>query len=134
MILNDKQKQELLKFFENEVPKDLTLDLMHEVANFLLNEAPDNINEELVYNMKDHLINCLDTEHFIYCLDAMDYLREEDASLRQSLEIAKEFYTAKEFDNITSATLANLLYHQKQNELIGQIDFDYIIATIIKNQ
>jgi hypothetical protein len=137
MILNDKQEQELLKFFENEVNASLDinpLDLMHEVAKVLLNSEANIAKKELEYNMKDHLMNCLDPEHFIYYLDAMDYLREEDASLRQSLTIAKEFYTAKEFDNISSTTLANLLYHQKQIEMIDNIDFDYIIETIIKNQ
>ena len=65
----------------------------------------------------------------------MDYLKENDCSLRESLEIAKDFYTAKEFANITSTTLANLLYNQKQMEIINyNIDFDLIIETIIKNQ
>ena len=101
MILNNKQQQELLKLFENNevnLSADLDiepLDLMGEVERALLNEASDNLNnddakEELVYSIRDHLINYLNSEHFIYYMDAMDYLREEDSSLRQSFEIAKE--------------------------------------------
>jgi hypothetical protein len=139
-ILNDKQKEELLKLFENKVnvPKDLDINplgLMHEVAKALLNfEAYHNLNddikEELKFSMKDNLIDCLDTEHFIYFIDAIDYLKEEDPSLYQSLEIAKEF----SITNLSSTTLANLLYNQKQIELIDKIDFELIIETILKNQ
>ena len=120
MILNNKQQQELLKLFENNevnLSADLDiepLDLMGEVERALLNEASDNLNnddakEELVYSIRDHLINYLNSEHFIYYMDAMDYLREEDSSLRQSFEIAKEYG----LQDICSITLANLLSNQK---------------------
>jgi hypothetical protein len=154
-ILNNKQKKELLKLFENKVhvPKGLDINplgLMHEVAKALLKmhevakalliasdkffdyEVLNNydLKRDLEYSIRENLINCLDTEHFIYCWDAMDYLREEDYSLRESLEIAKE----NGLQDITSTKLANLLYHQKQIGLIDRISFDYILETLIKNQ
>jgi hypothetical protein len=157
-ILNNKQKKELLKLVKNEfhVPKDLDitpLDLiqevvkallkMHEVAKALLIfEASDqfdynilnsyDVKNDLECSIRKNLINCIiDPEHFICHMDAMDYLREADWSLSQSFEIAKEYGLLR---GITSITLANLLYNQKQNEIIETIDFDYIIETIIKNQ
>jgi hypothetical protein len=137
-IFNNKQKKELLKLYQNEVVfKDLDINglgLMHEVARAFLNFNDDVKKEELKFSMKENLENCLDTEHFIYSMDAINYLRDEDSTLRQSLEIAKEFYTKKEFYNIDSINLANLLYHQKQIKIIDKIDFDLIIETIIKNQ
>jgi hypothetical protein len=141
MILNDTQKKEVLKLFENDFPKDLDidpLDLMQQVEQAFLNfEASDNLNydakQELKFSMKDNLKNCLNAETFIYFHHAMDYLREEDPSLQQSFEIAKEF-GIEHITNLCSTTLANLLYNQKEIELIDKIDFDLIIETIIKNQ
>jgi hypothetical protein len=140
MILNDKQKQELLKLLENQVNvlKDLNInptDLMPEVERAFVNfEAYHRLNrdvkKELKFDIKNYFKDCIDPEHFIYYEDAMDYLREEDSSLRQSFEIAKKY----DLQDICSTTLANLLYNQEQNDLIDRIDFDYIIETIIKNQ
>jgi hypothetical protein len=135
MILNDIQKKEVLKLFENEVnmPNIDFLDLMQGVENVFLNFESYEDLKHIKYDLRENFLDYLETEHFIYYADAIDYLKEEDSSLRQSLEIAKEFYTAKEFYNICSTTLANLLYHEKQIELIDNIDFDLIIQTI-KNQ
>jgi len=140
MILNDTQKQEVLKLFENGVNflQDIKpLDLMQEVEDAFLNfEAYHNLNydvkKELKFSMKGNFLNCLNTEHFIYFIDAIEYLKKEDYSLRQSLAIAKKF--DEDIAYLSSITLANLLYNQKQIEIINKIDFDLIIETIIKNQ
>ena len=140
MILNDTQKKEVLKLFENGVNflQDIKpLNLMQEVEEAFLNfEAYHNlyydVKKELKFSMKDKFLNCLNTEHFIYFIDAIDYLRKEDDSLRQSLAIAKKF--GEDITNLCSTTLANLLYNQKQIEIINKIDFDLIIDTIIKSK
>jgi hypothetical protein len=135
MILNDTQNQEVLKLFQDlknngiDLPQDINpLNLIQEI--FLNFESYDEDLKNVEYDLRENFLNCLDTEHFIYYIDAIDYLREEDPSLRQSLDIAKEFGIT----DICSSTLANLLYHQKEIEIIDKIDFELIIETIIKNQ
>jgi hypothetical protein len=141
MILNNIQKEKLLKLFEDlkNYEKDLLQDIdpLPLIQEIFLNFESYEDLKHVKYDLKQKFLNCidLDNEHFFYYSDAIDYLKEEDWSLRESLTLAKEFYTAKEFDNITSTTLANLLYNQKKIEKIEHnIDFDLIIETIIKNQ
>lgn len=134
MILNDTQKREVLKILEMETSKldSLNIEALPLIENVFLNFELEDIKINLIENF----LNCLETEHFFYFTDAIDYLKEEDCSLRESLNLAKEFglLDAKDITNISSTTLANLLYHEKQTEIINSIDFDLIIETIIKNQ
>ncbi len=88
------------------------------------------MQEDLIsYNDADELFNDLQdngyfNEEIIYYHTAIDYLKENDASLSESLEIATEYgYT---LENLNSEILASLHASKKKEETY----FEYIAEEI----
>ena len=79
-------------------------------------------NQELNFDSIEEEIN--DNNGFdidiIYYSNAIEYLKNNDPSLRYSLEIANELgYTA---DNLNSEILASLLYSQNEREKFNDLE------------
>lgn len=77
----------------------------------------DNAEETIEY-----LQERITEEEIIYYSNAIKYLQENDASLRQSLDIASELcYTAK---SLNSELLATLLLQQNMQEELSNLTSD----------
>jgi len=95
-------KNELIK----NTLQDLTLEYLGEDATEFLS-LPDELADYDTHQIYDELQdNGFFNVEIIYYYKAMDYLRENDSSLCESLEIASECgYT---LENLSSETLASL--------------------------
>ena len=102
------------KFF-NKLSEDLEFDIMDYCD---LTELEDINNfEELEGKLLDQ--DAFNVE-IIYYSKAMDYLRENDSSLSESMEIAYEY--GYETKNINSELLAGLLASQNAREGFGELE------------
>ena len=97
-----KTKNELIK----NTLQDLTLEYLGEDATEFIC-SPDELDDYDTHQIFEELHdNGFFNVEIIYYSKAMDYLRENDASLSESIEIASEYgYT---LENINSETLASL--------------------------
>lgn len=92
--------------------------------DYILNsdiEDIEDLNEKFTEYIQEH--------ELLYCSDCIDFLKENDTSLRESLEIAEEYgYTPK---NLSSEILATLLIQKymfdELHELIQDIENEDII-------
>ena len=110
-----KQKE---KFF-NKISENLEFDIM----DYLQTDELDDINsyDELEEELNEN--GAFDIE-IIYYYKAMEYLKEHDTSLSESMEIAHE--CGFELKNINSEVLASLLasqnardeFYELQNEIV----------------
>ena len=82
--------------------EDIEKECNIELAWYFLNETPDDVDDVLEYC--EERINEIEV---IYYATAMDYLRENDCSLQESLGLADEY--GCELKNINSELLATLL-------------------------
>ena len=105
-----KQKE---KFF-NQLTKELEFDIIDSLYSCELEDI--NSYDELEGELSDH--NAFDIE-IIYYARAIEYLKENDCSLCESMEIAQEYgYEPK---HINSELLASLLATQNaREEFYGQ--------------
>lgn len=67
----------------------------------------------------------IDSAEVIYYHSAMDYLRESDPSLQESMTLATDY--GLEISNLTSETLATILLQQNLGEDLYDLD-EYITA------
>ena len=74
------------------------------------------VEEELFDTYDDAIEYCYQQE-IIYYHKAMEYLMDNDASLRESLELASEL--CLEVDSLSSEVLATILFQQ---ELVNSIE------------
>ena len=74
-------------------------------------------------DLQERLQELVNEQEIIYYSRAIDYLKENDASLKESLEIAGEF--GFPLDKLSSEVLATLLYQKNLSERIP-----YIISEI----
>ena len=98
-------KQETLKEIFND--DDMGILTLYKVADGELFDTYDEAVE-----------HCYE-QGIIYYHKAMEYLMENDASLRDSLELASEM--GLEVDNLSSETLATLLYQQSLLNSIEEV-------------
>lgn len=115
-MFTESQKQEIKEIFENGnftfLQNSIDLD-------YILNSDFNDL-EEFNETLNDYI-----NEHeIIYYSVAMEFLRDNDNSLRESLEIAEEYgYSPK---NLSSEILATLLIqkymHNEAGELIEEIE------------
>jgi len=114
-MFTESQKQEIKEILQNPIYSHLnnSLDI-----NYLLDcncNDLDDFNECL----NDHINEC----EIIYYSIAMDFLKDYDNSLRESLEVAEEFGYSP--TNLSSEILATLLLqqflHNEAGELIQEI-------------
>lgn len=107
-------KNELIK----NTLQDLTIEYLQEdAAEFL--SLPDELEDYDTHQIFDELQDngFFDVE-VIYYSKAIDYLKENDASLSESIEIASEYgYT---LENINSETLASLHASQQRIDKFWQ--------------
>jgi hypothetical protein len=116
-MFTESQKQEIKEIFQNGNFTFLenSIDL-----NYILNSECNNLEEV------NELLNDYINEHeIIYYSVAMEFLRDNDTSLKESLEIAEEFgYSPK---NLSSEMLATLLFqkyaHEEGQKLIEEIEY-----------
>ena len=104
--INQTRTEKIVTFFAE---LDKQIDLNDNIINYLDIEAIDeNDAFSSIYEMIDENggFNC----EVIYYYDAIKYLQENDASLRESLEIASEL--GYEVNNLNSEILASLLKSQ----------------------
>jgi len=115
-MFTESQKQEIKEILQNPIYSHLnnSLDI-----NYLLDcncNDLDDFNECL----NDHINEC----EIIYYSIAMDFLKDYDNSLRESLEVAEEFGYSP--TNLSSEILATLLLqqflHNEAGELIQEIE------------
>jgi alkyl hydroperoxide reductase subunit AhpF len=99
------QQAELLDKLYNDLDIDISYDME--------NNKPENIDD--LMEMLDERANEIEV---IYYSNAMDYLRDNDASLQESLGLAYDYgYTA---DKINSELLATLLKQDNAREHLGE--------------
>ena len=82
----------------------------------------EDIDYSNAFNSIEEMIsdnNGFDIE-VIYYSNAIDYLRENDPSLKESLGIASEY--GFELDNLSSETLASLLKSQNERENFTELE------------
>lgn len=81
--------------------------------HYMLEDASDL--DELREKASDYIRESCE---IIYYHKAIDYLKEHDPSLRESLDLAQDMgFEAK---NLNSETLATLLYQQKLEQALGE--------------
>lgn len=72
----------------------------------------DDITEyNTLESLRDHLRERINETQIVYYNDAMDYLKENDPSLQNSVQLA--FDCGFELTNINSELLATILYQEK---------------------
>ena len=77
-------------------------------------------NEDTFTDFSDKVNDAIMEEEIIYYYKAMEYLKENDASLSDSLDIASEYGFTTE--QLNSELLATLLYQQKLTEQWYEIE------------
>lgn len=115
-MFTESQKQEIKEIFEN--------------GNFTFLQASIDLNYILNSEFKDledfneTLNDCINEHEIIYYSVAMKFLRDNDNSLRESLEIAEEYgYSPRELSSEILATLLIQKYmHNEAGELIEKIE------------
>ena len=128
--INYKESQEDREHAKNELMRDtlqdLTLKYLDDDALDYLNcsdELGDYDTHEIFDELQD---NGYFNEEIIYYSNAIEYLKENDSSLFESLEIATEYgYTT---ENLNSETLASLHASRKKEEDF----FEYVAPEIDK--
>jgi len=128
MKLTESQNQKIIELFNNsEIDGH---DALHLVANAISDLSIDQITIENLEQVKDSLIEYADNNSFIYYQNAIEYLAKNDPSLRNSMELAREF--GYNLENIDSVKLADLHSCNDELEKINNFDFQDVI-NIIKN-
>lgn len=106
-----KQQQEQIKELQDKSNLDMDLLYIIESADA---ENMDELREEI-----DEQTNGYNVE-IIYYANAMDYLRQNDPSLKYSLELAQDLgYQAKD---LHSELLASILASENERENFGEIE------------
>lgn len=115
-MFTESQKQEIKEIFEsgNFTFLQNSIDL-----DYILNSEFNDLEE-----FNETLTDYINEYEIIYYSVAIDFLRDNDTSLRESLEIAEEYgYSPK---NLSSEILATLLFqkyaHNEAGELIEEIE------------
>ena len=115
-MFTESQKTEIKEIFENGNFTFLqaSIDLNH-----ILNSEFNDLEE-----FNETLNDCINEQEIIYYSVAMEFLRDNDTSLRESLEIAEEYGYSP--NNLSSEILATLLIqkymHNEAGELIEEIE------------
>jgi hypothetical protein len=121
-MFTENQKKEIKEIMKNPVFSYLynSLDI-----NYLIDSEHNNLGEftEFLYDyIREHEI--------IYYSEAINFLRESDPSLRESLEIAEQLgYSPK---NLNSEILATLLIQSYMDEEAGELIKE--IETILEEE
>lgn len=120
----NKKEIEELKSIIKEVEKD------YDFNDFICNWIDDDDLKELeTEELRDYLDELNEDGEItdvegIYFSNAIEYLKENDASLMESMELARDFgYTT---ENITSEILASLLKIKRQQEYYGEFIYRVI--------
>ena len=87
---------------------------LHDLCSEYLDDDIKSLDLSLVY---DSAIETIEQEQVIYYGSAMEFLSENDSSLKESLEIAQDF--GYELSNLNSETLATLL---KQSYMLDEFN------------
>ena len=122
MTNNNKQKQ-IIDFLSRSIGEDLVDNL----ANYCLQNSWEN--SERLQNFFTDYFDELTDEAFYYYDHAIEYLRENDPSLQNSIEIASlDGYDLK---TINSCVLANIL-HQNERRIdeLCKINFEELFKLI----
>ena len=116
-MFTESQKQEIKEIFNNGnftfLQNSIDLD-------YILNSECNDL-EEFNETLNDYI-----NEHeIVYYSVAMDFLRDNDTSLRESLEIAEEYgYSPKDLSSEILATLLFQKYaHEEGQKLIDEIEY-----------
>lgn len=102
--MNEKQKELCARFYGDT---DIDLDYIIE------QDKPEDIDE-----LMEELEQQVNEQECIYYNNAMEYLSENDPSLRTSLELAHDMGCT--LDTLNSETLATLLKQENVRELLGE--------------
>ena len=108
--MNEKQKKQIIEYIK-ENQEDL--DILYYINDEDINEIEDEDDLRRYFEDLNENREVTD-EDITYHSNAIEYLKENDASLNDSLEIAQEYgYT---IDNINSELLASLLKTRENEE------------------
>jgi Cdc6-like AAA superfamily ATPase len=102
--------------FLNQLEKSNNIVLNDLMSNYINEEDFEDFDQENAFDSLQELIQDgggFDIE-IIYYASAMDYLRENDPSLQESLGLASDM--GFELKNLNSETLASLLKSQNEQE------------------
>jgi len=115
-MFTESQKQEIKEILQNLGYSHLnnSLDI-----NYILNFDCDNLEE-----FQEHLNDYINEHEIIYYSVAMDFLKDYDNSLRESLQIADEYgYYHTDLNSEILATLLLQKYlHDEAGKLIEEIE------------
>ena len=122
-MTNNNKQQQIIDFLSRSIGEDLVDNL----ANYCLQNSWEN--SELLQNFFTGYFDELTDEAFCYYDHAIEYLRENDPSLQNSIEIASlDGYDLK---TINSCVLANIL-HQNERRIdeLCKINFEELFKLI----
>jgi hypothetical protein len=118
--MTNKTYNETVEFL-NELEKSNNIDLNDSLSNYINEEDFGDFDQENAVDSLQELIQDgggFDIE-VIYYANAMDYLRDNDPSLQESLELASDM--GFELENLNSETLASLLKSQNEQENFNEL-------------
>ena len=110
--LTNEQQENIFKFL-NEVSKEIQITDYVNIEDIDFENAFESISEEIDENGGFNI-------DVIYYANAIEYLSENDASLRESLEIAAEF--GYELSALSSEVLASLLKSRNVREEFYELE------------
>ena len=114
------QKEELINVFLQSINNVDNIDLMYHLS-------PNHISWDNFESFSD-ILESLDDQRaleveVIYHASAIEYLRDEDPSLRESLEIASDF--GFELKNLNSEILASLLASERLRQEVNELESEF---------
>ena len=119
--------------------KDMLSDTLFELCEKYLNDNPfDYLSEDIQENLHEYTADQIEEElqdngffdvEIIYYANAIDYLKEHDTSLNESLEIAAEYGYITE--DLNSELLASLLASRNKKEDFAKYVFPKLEQLII---
>jgi hypothetical protein len=124
MILIENNKKQQIKDF---LSQSISIDLIDGLTDYCLQDTWED--SEHLENYFTGYFDELTGEAFVYYYDAIEYLTENDPTLRNSVELAAGL--GYDIKNIDSCTLANILHqNDRQKDELYKINFEELFNLI----
>lgn len=121
-MTNNNKKEQISDFLSQSISSDLVDDL----ADYCLQKTWED-SEHLQDYFTDRFYE-MTNENFVYYYDAMEYLSENDPTLRNSVELAA--YLGYDLKSIDSCLLANILHQNDRLDELWAINFQELFNLI----
>ena len=122
-MTNESKKQKIRDFLSRSISEDL----IDNLANYCLQNSWED--SEHLQNYFTGYFDELTDEAFCYYDHAIEYLRENDPSLQNSVKLAKDL--GYNLERIDSCLLANILHqNERQKDELCKINFEELFTLI----